>query len=111
MVKKTSPVNQTVNKARKQIIRPSAEGINELLAQARELAWMGQHAKAIEICTQALDAVGKSNSRTAQLQLDLLDRRAESDSALLNIDAAKKDAVLMMRTANTEKKPGSKHRL
>ena len=78
----------------------SKDKLNELLAQARDLQWAGQHAKAIEICTQALDAIGKGNSRTAQIQMDLLDTRAESYWASIDFSALKRDAKMMMQVAN-----------
>jgi len=119
MAKKTSPVNNTVKKvgkqnhrvvrkSNKQIIGASKDRSDELLTKARDLAWKGQHAKAIEICTQALDAMGNGNSRTAQSQMELLDLRAESYSAQLNLDAAEKDSILMMRIANAQTKPAFK---
>ena len=73
---------------------------NALLTQARDLQWVGQHARAIEVCTQALDAIGKGNSRTAQVQMDLLDTRIESYWASIKPVAMKRDAKLMMQIAN-----------
>ena len=90
----------TMRRSARQTVSLSKAKINELLTQARDLAWAGQHAKAIELCTQALDAIGVGNSRTAQIQMDLLDLRAESNDALLNIDALQTDAKIMMRIAN-----------
>jgi len=79
----------------------SKNKLNELLTQARDLQWAGQHEKAIKVCTQALDAIGKGNSRTAQIQMDLLVTRAESYYAQEIPDSMQEDARLMMRIANT----------
>jgi tetratricopeptide (TPR) repeat protein len=83
----------------KTVVKLSNKQLNEMLSQARDLQWAGQHAEAIEVCTHVLDAIGKGNSRTTHFQMDLLDRRAESNWALLNNDALQKDAELMMRIA------------
>ncbi len=115
MTRKSSAVNKAVKRSAgkpkaatkqdkkrgaKTVINLSEERIKELLTQARELAWTGQHVKAIDLCTQVLDAIGKGNSRTAELQTHLLDTRAESNFALLNLDALQKDVNSMMRIAN-----------
>jgi GAF domain-containing protein/tetratricopeptide (TPR) repeat protein len=119
MTAKSTSVNKTVKKVGKQkhsvvrksdkhIIGASKDRSDQLLTQARDLAWKGQHPKAIEICTQALDAISKGNSRTAQSKMELLDLRAESYSAQLNLDAAEKDSILMIRIANAQTKPAFK---
>jgi len=105
MAKKSSAVGKAIKRSagkrtKKTTIRFSKERFNELLTQARDLQWAGQHEKAIEVCTQALDAIGKGNSRTIQVQMDLLDMRAESNSALLKDDALQKDVAQMMQIAN-----------
>jgi tetratricopeptide (TPR) repeat protein len=109
MTKKSSAVNKAIKsgkskavkkQTRKTVVKLSNKQLNEMLSQARELQWAGQHEKAIEVCTQALDAIGNGNTRTAQIQMELLDTRAESSEALLQNDAVKKDAKLMMQVAN-----------
>ncbi|HSG45791.1 MAG TPA: GAF domain-containing protein, partial [Anaerolineales bacterium] len=98
---KPKPAKKTTKKqTSKTVVKLSNKKLNELLTRARELQWAGQHEKTIEVCTQALDAIGKGNSNTAQIQMDLLDTRAESNVALLQNDTVKKDARLMMRIAN-----------
>jgi hypothetical protein len=122
MAKKSSSVSKAVNKTGK-VINSSKQnrvktfsrngsdhagaGINRLLTQARDLAWAGQHAKAIEICTQALASKADWQS-DPQLQLDLLDTRAESYIAQLELDTAEKDAALMVKLAKAENKPALK---
>jgi GAF domain-containing protein/tetratricopeptide (TPR) repeat protein len=109
MAKKSLAVRKAIKTgkpkiARKQtvktVVKLSNKRLNEMLSQARDLQWAGQHEKAIEVCTQALDAIGKGNSRTVQIQMDLLESRAESSFALLNEDAIQNDAKTMMRIAN-----------
>ena len=74
----------------------------EPFPRSATLAWEGKHAQAIELATQALSL---PNIKPAE-QMDLLDLRAESYAALLNLDAAEKDAVSMARIAKKEKKAG-----
>ena len=109
MTKKSSAVSKAIKtgkskavkkQTRKTVVKLSNKQLNEMLSQARELHWAGQHEKAIEVCTQALDAIRKGNSRTAQIQMDLLDTRADSNWALLNNETLQKDAKVMMRIAN-----------
>jgi hypothetical protein len=75
MAKKSSAVRKAIKTgkpkiARKQtvktVVKLSNKRLNEMLSQARDLQWAGQHAVAIEVCTQALDAIGKGNSRTVK---------------------------------------------
>jgi len=73
--------------------------LNALLTQARNLQWAGQHTKAIEVCTQALDVIGKGNARIAQLQWDFINTRAESHFTRLNIEAIQDDVKVMMQIA------------
>jgi hypothetical protein len=80
---------QTRKQTGKTSPRVSKERPNKLLAQARDLQWARQQLKAIEVCTQALDAIGKGNSRTIQIRMDLFKTRAESHVALINLDAVK----------------------
>ena len=82
MTKKSSAVSKAIKTGKrkpkvakkqtaKTVVKLSNKQLNEMLSQAGDLQWAGQHEKAIEICTQALDAIGKGNSRTAQIQMDL----------------------------------------
>ena len=59
--------------------RSTSSAANEA-AQVRELAWTGQHAKAIELATQLLASFGKSGRPrgAAPMSMELLDLRAES---------------------------------
>ena len=115
MTKKSSAVNKAIKTGKrkpkvakkqvkkgtaKTVVKLSNKQLNDMLSQARELQWAGQHEQPIEVCTQALDAIGKGNSRTAQIQMDLLDTRSESYYALIKPDPMQKDAKLMMRIAN-----------
>jgi len=106
MAKKSSAVGKAIKSSagkstKKTTVRFSKERFNELLTQARELQWTGQHEKVIDLCSQALDAVGKGNSRTVQIQMNLLDLRAESTIAIGKLDLAMKDAKAMMKLGNT----------
>ncbi len=78
---------------------PNQTKIPETVARVRELVWTGQHARAIELATQAL-AVQKIKPAG---QMDLLDLRAESYIAQGKLDLAAKDAAAMVKLANAEK--------
>ncbi len=67
--------------------------------QVGDLAWAGQHAKAIELATHALAA---PRLRVAD-QLDLLDLRAESYVAQSDLDRAGADADAMLGLAKSAK--------
>ena len=117
MTKKSSAVSKAIKtgktkavkkQTRKTVVKLSNKRLNEILTQAHHLQWAGQHEKAIEVCTQALDAIGKGNSRTAQIQMDLLDTQAESYFAQMNFDAAKKDIASMVKLAKRTAKPSHK---
>ena len=66
------------------------------VARVRELAWSGQHARAIELATQAL-AVEKIQPAE---QMNLLDLRSESYIAQGKLDMAAQDAAAMLTLAN-----------
>jgi len=66
--------------------------------QIADLAWAGQHAKAIELASKALAATAAGARR-----LELLDLRAESHVALGNLDAAGADAGAMLALAKSAK--------
>jgi hypothetical protein len=66
--------------------------------QIADLAWAGQHAKAIDLATAALN--GKVDPAR---QLDLLDVRAESYVALGDLERAGADAARMRALAGARK--------
>jgi hypothetical protein len=68
-----------------------------IIEQVHQLAWAGQHAQAIELATNEL---GKSRLKR-DLQMDLLDLRAESYIAQGQLDLAMKDANVMSKLAKT----------
>jgi len=77
----------------------------EIIARVGELAWTGQHARAIELATQALAAQalavpGTGGSPPAPTQMDLLDLRAESYIALGKLDMAAEDTAAMVSLAD-----------
>ncbi len=73
---------------------------------AGELAWIGEHAQAITITSQALEALSHARDiEAAQKSLDLLDIRAESYFAIGKLDLAAHDTALMVKLANAEKRP------
>jgi GAF domain-containing protein/DNA-binding response OmpR family regulator/tetratricopeptide (TPR) repeat protein len=73
----------------------------EIISQVRDLAWTGQHTRAIELATQGLS----SKKINPAAQMDLLDLRTESYMAQGRLDLAAKDAATMLKLANTEKTP------
>src|SRR5215472_8232051 len=80
-------------------VRPS------VLAEIHELAWTGQHARAIEQCTHALATTPGGKPLAIEAQLDLLDLRAESYVALGKLDLAARDADAMLQLAGAGKAP------
>ncbi len=76
----------------------------QVVEQVRQLAWTGQHTKAIELASQALSA---PKNKPAE-QMDLLDLRAESYIALGKLDLAKKDSNAMVKSGQTSKVAGLK---
>jgi GAF domain-containing protein/anti-sigma regulatory factor (Ser/Thr protein kinase) len=92
MAKKSSTVGKAVKKdGRKQSL--------DAAAHVRELAWAGEHIRAIELVAQALTV---SQIRPVE-QMDLLDLRAESHIAQGKLDLAAKDSNAMMKLAGAEK--------
>ena len=73
-------------------------------AVARDLAWAGQHAKAIAACTEALAAP----RITPAAQMDLLDQRAESWIAVGKLDRAATDTTAMIGLAESGKSPAAR---
>ena len=80
---------------------------SDIVERVRALAWAGQHAQAIGIASQELGRSDWSRSipKTGQsdLQMDLLDLRAESYIAQGKLDLATKDANAMMKLASMAK--------
>jgi tetratricopeptide (TPR) repeat protein len=106
MVKKTSRVRKTS----KQLLA----GSDQTIEQVRQLAWTGQHARAIEVATEALENVGAGSPRPvngkrpgkgqedpAPTIMSLLDLRAESYIAIGKLDLAMKDAKAMGKIAKS----------
>ena len=67
--------------------RQAASKALDAVAEIRELAWTGQHARAIDQCTRALATTPGGKPLALDSQLDLLDLRAESYVALGKLDA------------------------
>jgi len=88
--------------------RFSKTKINEILTQAREYQRTGQHEKAVELCTQTLDAIGEGVSGTVQIQMDLLSTRLESNLSQLKREAAESDIAFMIKLAGTTDNPALK---
>lgn len=86
--------------------KPTKPAVDELLARAREAAWNGNHAGAIDVATQALTA----QKLTPASQLDFLDLRAESHIAQGKLKLAALDVAAMLDLANVNKKPNLKAR-
>ena len=93
MTKKSSSVRKTNKKDSDQRSAVS----NQVVEQVRELAWTGQHAKAIELASQSM-----SKFNFDPRQMDLLDLRAESYIARLNLDAAERDVSVMQKLAKAK---------
>ncbi len=69
--------------------------LSQYLIEARQAAWKGRQARAIELCERAL----AQPDLDAALQLDLLDQRAESYQALGRFEDSARDADLMVEIA------------
>src|SRR5688500_8649707 len=98
MTKKSSTVSKTIKKTRVE------EESGQIIAQVRQLAWAGQHAKAIELATETLNRSGLK----PEIQMDLLDLRAESYIAQGKFNLAAKDVDTMIKLANAERMPALK---
>ncbi len=103
MVKNTPPAmkpvvpgKMTAAKMPKSAIPPA-----EFVTRIHDLAWAGQHARAIDLATQALAA---KKIKPAG-QMDLLDLRAESYIAQGKLDLAAQDAAAMVKLARTPNLP------
>ena len=73
----------------------------DTVATVRDLAWTGQHARAVERATQALAARALETAE----RMTLLDLRAESLIAQGKLNAAADDAAAMHALAAAQKKP------
>ena len=107
MAIKSSSVNRAVKHGgKKKSNGQQSAASDQIISRVHELAWAGKHAEAIELASQTLSMSGLK----PDLQMDLLDLRAESYLALLNVDAAEKDVKQMERIAKLENKPAFKAR-
>jgi tetratricopeptide (TPR) repeat protein len=75
------------------------------VALAREAAWAGQHARAIEVCSGELAADDAGSGIDAASRIELLGLRAESAIALGRFDAAEADAQAMATLAAARRAP------
>jgi tetratricopeptide (TPR) repeat protein len=99
MAKKSLSVSRSIKRGagNKDNERSSTQEQKQVITQIRELAWIGQHAQAISLASQALSGPGVKPSE----QMDLLDLRAESYIAHGKLDLAVKDARTMDKLAKT----------
>ena len=81
-----------------------------MFSAIRELAWTGQHVKAVEECATALLTFNGGKPLPAAAQMELLDLRAESYIALGKLDLAARDAETMTKLANADGSTASKAR-
>ena len=98
MVKRSSPAGEAIKKNRKVKTvkdRTSNVVVQNIVEQVRALAWTGQHAKAIELASQELS----TSKLNFDIQMGLLDLRAESFIAVGKLDLASKDAQAMVKLA------------
>ena len=86
---------------RRTAVRTAPGAPGPIAQQIGDLAWAGQHAKAIELATSALAAARLPTAR----KLDLLDLRSESFIALGDLDRAATDATAMCELADAAGKP------
>ena len=87
--------------ARKVDRRAPTDSAADVIASARELVWTGQHARAIERCTQRL----ADTRLSADERMALLDTRAEALVAQGDFDLAAVDAAAMVDLANRQDRP------
>src|SRR5512144_2214663 len=81
--------------------RERSATVARAITAARELAWAGQHASAIDIVTAALAAPGSDEAS----RLALLELRGESLSAQGEVDGALVDAKAMLAIAAGSGRP------
>jgi GAF domain-containing protein len=82
------------------ISTPAAQ--HDPLSQVRELAWIGQHERAVAECSDRL-----ASAKASELRLALLDLRTESSIALGRLADAAADAVAMVELAKTMRMPSA----
>jgi GAF domain-containing protein/CheY-like chemotaxis protein/tetratricopeptide (TPR) repeat protein len=105
MAQKSSSVRKVVKRgAKKKDSSQQSAVIDQTISRVRELAWAGQHAKAIELATETLSRSGLKPG----IQMDLLDLRAESYIAQGKFDLAAQDAAAMVKITKTKAKPALK---
>src|SRR5690349_1113948 len=103
---KSTPASRTASTkrpARKRNPTSTLAGENVAAAHARELAWTGQHERAVAACTDAL-----ANETSPATRLELLDVRAESHVALGRFDDAAADAAAMVEIASAMDTPAAR---
>jgi len=104
MAVKSSSVKKAIKSGIKKKGNQQPTAGDPIISRVRELAWEGKHEQAIKLATEALNASGLKPGQ----HMDLLDLRAESYLALLNIEAAEKDVSQMERLAKAINKPAWK---
>ena len=75
---------------------------NDAIAHVRELAWTGQHERAVAECNDRL-----ASAKASDVRLALLDLRAESHIALGRLADAAADAAAMVELARTMRTPSA----
>ncbi|HEX6792968.1 MAG TPA: hypothetical protein VF304_03880, partial [Casimicrobiaceae bacterium] len=89
--------------ARKRSPKSTLAGENVAASHARELAWTGQHERAVAACSDGL-----VSETSADARLELLDVRAESQVALGRFDDAAADAAAMVEIASAMDTPAAR---
>ena len=85
--------------------RQPSSNLSVALSRARELAWAGQHHRAIDLCSNELVARDGHALKNVEARMELLDVRAESRIALGKFALAKEDADAMMMLAGAGGSP------
>ncbi|MDQ2691544.1 MAG: hypothetical protein M3Y68_05905, partial [Chloroflexota bacterium] len=102
MANTSSPVNKAKKRGKSRKVSNHRSARNtEIISRIRELAWAGQHVEAIELATQEL----RRSNLQPDVQIGLLDLRAESYGALGKFELANQDARAMVNLAAASKKP------
>ena len=104
MAGKTSHVGQAIKNKRSDTGRWQSLSDDRIISRVRELAWAGQHSKAIELATEALGRLGLK----PDVEMSLLDLRSESYLSQLKYELAEKDVRQMERLAKAAKQPALK---
>src|SRR5690242_7249786 len=96
----------TASRVAKRSRRPSpistSAAQHDALAQVRELAWTGQHERAVAECSDRL-----ASAKASELRLALLDLRTESSIALGRLADAAADAAAMVDLAKAMPMPSA----